>query len=604
MKTTFFTALLLAALTCGSLRAAGADDSLEALARYDYGDDRKPLMDLQNFIAKSDKAGRAKIEERFIALLGQPEVPTGAKDAICRMLVMIGTPASIPALEKFSTDPKAGFLAVYALMVYPPEADAALLRLLEKSSGQIRTEVIGALGRRGTTGAVPALAKINEPAAWTALAAIGSAEAVAALQQAQATDNPVLAWARLNGAMRLIQKDPSARVLATAVFKNLLQSPARIGAIESLIRLDDPEAFAAVQAGLKNGDLAVAPLAARFANPKNLEALSESLPGWKPEVQKAVVLALGANRNPAVIPLLQKALTLSPDEVRLVAIEALGRSGDVSAVALLLPFLANEKNAPAAARSLQQIPGDEASAKLREAFASSSGAVQIQLFGVLAARQDRSVLPAVFAATSSPDDKTRAAAFQALSLLATPAELPRFLALLPEIKTPADRSAWGKTLLVMVQNSTDADSAAGLLDTALTQAPAESKPALIMALASLQSDKATGTLLKALQVDDLEQRKVIIRTLSGVRTVPSGELLLKAAKQAKDPGERMLALRGYLDVLRTRTDLSPDAAFQAYEDALALAVEQSEKDAIYAGIKGIKNSKKATAFLKQLPSGA
>ena len=598
MKTTFLTTLLLAALTCGSLHAAGSEEALQALAKYNYGDSRQPLLDLQAYMAKADPAARAGLEKQFIALLEKPDVPTGAKDAICRMLVMIGTPASIPALEKFSADPQAGFLAVYALMVYPPEANAALLRLLDKSSTNIRTEVIGALGRRGAVEAVPALAKINEPAAWTALAAIGSPDAVEALQKATAKDNLTLDWARANGALNLARKNPSSQALAATVFKSLLSSPARIAAVEGLIQLNDPEALPTVRKLLQNGDLAAAPLAVHFAS----EAWD--LAAWKPEVQQAVVLAFGQDRNPAAIPFLQKALGSSNADVRLAAIETLGRAGDATVVPLLLPLLANEKDATAAAASLQRIPGDETAAQLREAFASAQGPAQILLLGVLAQRLDRNVLPAVFTATQSPDDKVRSAAFQALSLLATPADLPKFLALLPGIKAPADRAAWGKTLQIMVQNTSDANAAATLLDEAFAKSTPESRPALIMALASLPSDQAAASLEKTLQSDDLEQRKAIIRTLSGVRTISSGDLLFKAARQAKDPSERMLALRGYLDVLRTRNDLSPDDAFLAYQAALALAVEQSEKEAIYAGIKAIKNSKKATAFLKQLPAGA
>lgn len=600
MKTTFLTALLLAALSCGSLRAAGSDDALQALAQYDYGDSRQPILDLQAYMAQADPAARAKLEEQFIALLGKPDVPTGAKDAICRMLVTIGTPASIPALEKFSSDRKAGFLAVYALMVYPPEANTALLRLLDQSSGEIRTAVMGALGRRGATEAVPVLAKISEPAAWTALAAIGSPDAVEALQKATAKDNPALDWARANGALNLARKDPSSKALAATVFQSLLSSSARLAAVEGLIQINDPGALSAVQKLLKDGNLAAAPLAVHLTT----DTLTADLPSWKPEVQKAVVLAFGQKRNPAALPFLQQALGTSNEDVRLAAIATLGRAGDANAVPLLLPLLANEKDATAAAASLQRIPGDAAGAQLREAFGQAQGPTQILLLGVLAQRLDRSILHAVFAATQSPDDKVRTAAFQALSLLATPADLPKFLALLPEIKAPADRAAWGKTLQTMVQNASDANAAATLLDEALAKSTPETRPALITALASLASDKASASLEKTLQSDDLEQRKAVIRTLSGVRSISSGDLLLKAARQAKDPSERMLALRGYLDVLRTRNDLSPDDAFLAYQAALDLAVEQSEKDAIYAGIKAIKNSKKATAFLKQIAAGA
>ncbi len=576
--------LLLTLAALASLQAAPMDD----LSKYDYGDSRMPLMEIQSAIWKADAPKRADFEKQFIALLERKDVPTGAKDAICRWLQVIGTPASIPALEKISDDPKIGFLAVYALMSFPqPEANAALLRLLEKSTDGLRSEVIGALGRRGATEAVPALAKINEPAAWTALGAIGTVDAVTALQKMPDSKDDALAWARAYGALKVL---PTDKALAVGVFKGLLQSPARIAGAEGLIRAGDSEALAAVRQLLQDGNLQAASLAKSFA-----PALTADFASWKPEIQVAVILA----GNDMAISRL--GLESKDDAVRTAAIQSLGRSEDPGVIALLLPLLNNEKDAPVATLSLQKIRGTEANAQLRAALNSPA---QAALLVILAQRQDRETLDAAFTATQSGDEKVRAAGFQALALLARPEDLPKFLALLPAIKAPADRASWNKTLLIMVQNSSDADGTATLLDGALAQAAPEARPNLLTALASLDSVKAKASLTNALKADDLDQRKAVIRTLSGVRNVTSAELLLGAAREAKDPSERMLALRGYLDGLRSRTDLSPDNAFQAYEEALPFAVEQSEKDAIYAGIKGIKNSKKATAFLKQKAAGA
>lgn len=175
------------------------------------------MIEIQTAIWTADAAGRTAWEKPFIALLERDDVPVGARDEICRWLQVIGTKASIPALEKTASDPRMGFLAVYALMNFPDaEATAALLRLLEKAPGGLRAEIIGALGRRGATEAVSTLARINEPASWTALAAIGSREAVQALQQMPASENIALDWARLYGAMKVL---PTDKPLAVGYFK-------------------------------------------------------------------------------------------------------------------------------------------------------------------------------------------------------------------------------------------------------------------------------------------------------------------------------------------------------------------------------------------------
>lgn len=573
--------LLLSLAALGSLQAAPLDD----LARYDYGDSRKPLLELQVTINQSDVATRAGLEKQFIALLGRNDVPTGAKDVICRWLQVIGTPASIPALEKITSDPKIGFLGVYALMSYPqPEATTALLGLLEKSPENLRDEIIGALGRRGASEAVPALARINNPAAWTALAAIASPEAVTALQKAPED----AAWPKLYGALRLLEKDPSAKALAVSVFHSLLQSPARVGAVDGLIRANEPDALAALRKLLLEGNLQAVSLTAPFA-----EELAPDFGQWSPQIQRAVLLAGNS------VTMARKGLESKDDTVRVAAIRSLGSSQESGVIPLLLPLLIVEKDAPSAAQSLQRLPGTEVNAQLR---ADLNSPAQAALLLILAQRQDRETLEAAFSATQSDNEKVRAAGFQALALLAQPDDLPKFLGLLPTIKNPADRASWNKTLQVMVQNSSDPNGTAALLEGALGQATPEARPSLLTALATLESGKAKAALVNALHADDLEQRKAVIRILSGVRTISSADLLLGATREAKDPSERMLALRGYLDGLRTRTDLSPDQQFDAYQAALTLASEQSEKDAIYAGIKGIKNSRQATEFLKKKPS--
>lgn len=578
-----FLLIALAALT--SLHAVSTDK----LASYDYGDSRLPLIEIQSAIWKADAAERATLERQFIALLERDDVPTGAKDVICRWLQVIGTPASIPALEKTARDPKIGFLAVYALMNFPDsEATAALLRLLEESSGGLRSEIIGALGRRGATEAVAKLAKINDPSSWIALAAIGSREAVSALQKMPASENIALDWARVYGAMKVLPRD---KTQAVSVFQGLLSSPARIGALQGLIQADDPGALAALRQFLQEGNLQSASLAKPFAS-----NLAPDFGNWNPEIQTAVLLA----GNDLAMSRLGLA---SPEQsVRTAAIQALGRSEHPGVIEVLLPLLTSEKDADAASLGLQRIRQTDANAQLRAALQNSPA--QAALLVILAQRQDREILGAAFAATQSDDEKLRTSGFQALALLAQPDDLPKFLALLPTIKSPTDQTSWNKTLFTVVQNSPDPDGAATLLEGSLGNASSEARASLLAALASLKSDKAKTILAAALQADDLEHRKTVIRTLSGVRTISSNELLLGATRNAKDSGERMLALRGYLDGLRSRTDLNPDQLFEAYQLALSLAVEPAEKDAILAGIKGIKKSSKAEQFLKKIPAGA
>ncbi len=98
-----------------------------------YGDSRLPLMEIQSSIVKDRRGSTGGWKSNLSHYWNAPMCQTsGARIRFARWLQVIGTPASIPALENLGRSEDWGFSKVYALMSYPrPEANAALLRLLE-----------------------------------------------------------------------------------------------------------------------------------------------------------------------------------------------------------------------------------------------------------------------------------------------------------------------------------------------------------------------------------------------------------------------------------------------------------------------------------------
>ena len=74
-----------------------AEKTFEALATYDFGDDREILKPIDEAIvtAHGDSAAYKELETRSAAAL--TNVSRDAKDFVCRKLMMIGTAASVPA---------------------------------------------------------------------------------------------------------------------------------------------------------------------------------------------------------------------------------------------------------------------------------------------------------------------------------------------------------------------------------------------------------------------------------------------------------------------------------------------------------------------------
>jgi HEAT repeat protein len=109
------------------------------------------------------------------------------------MLTIVGSAAAVPVVAPLLTDEYHSHMARFVLeRIAAPEAAQALRDALPKVSGKMKIGVIGSLGGRRDTAAVPALcALLNDEkapiarAAAIALGDIGSAEAAKALQECQ-----------------------------------------------------------------------------------------------------------------------------------------------------------------------------------------------------------------------------------------------------------------------------------------------------------------------------------------------------------------------------------------------------------------------------------
>ena len=99
-------------------------------------------------------------EARLIAVL-QSAASTHEKDAACADLKRIGTKQSVPALAALLTDEQLSHFARYALeSMQAPEAGAALLAALPKTSGSNEVGIINSLAVRKETAAIAPLGSL------------------------------------------------------------------------------------------------------------------------------------------------------------------------------------------------------------------------------------------------------------------------------------------------------------------------------------------------------------------------------------------------------------------------------------------------------------
>jgi len=205
------------------------DEAFETLKTYDWGTDRKPLLEIDAAViaAGADEAARKDLENRLIAAL-KTNVSRDAKDFVCRKLRIIGTSASVPALAELLSDKDLAHMARFALEPIPaPEAAKALRDALPKLSGPLKIGVISSLGvRRNADSVAPLAALLADPDAGVACAAacaLGdirttkAASALSGAKSAAASVKPALTDASLFCAGGLLADGNKAEALA--IFK-------------------------------------------------------------------------------------------------------------------------------------------------------------------------------------------------------------------------------------------------------------------------------------------------------------------------------------------------------------------------------------------------
>jgi len=206
---------------------AAVDKAFEALRTYNYGSSRAALVPIDDaVVACRDDAGARKELERRLADLLPMNLPTPAKEFLCRKLVLIGSGDSVPPLSALLADENVSHWARTALEHIPgPEAVKALRESLPKLRGLQKVGVITSLGTRRDAESVPALATLlKDPdaqmagAAAAALGNVGTPEAARDLLEFRpnAPDalRLVVADACLTCAERLAAADKKAEALA------------------------------------------------------------------------------------------------------------------------------------------------------------------------------------------------------------------------------------------------------------------------------------------------------------------------------------------------------------------------------------------------------
>ena len=618
------TALSLIALVSGVAVSAnagaryGQDDAFEKLKSYDY-QSREPVAAVQAMIDQNlaDKAQTAQIELHLVKLLDDPSTTMGAKEEIGRMLWMIGTAQSVPALSKMLVDEKESNIARYALeRNMDPSAARALSAALGKTQGKTLVGIINSIGNRGDAAAAPVLKKYamsDDPlvmdAAVTALGKIGTPGALAVLQSLKnagaLADHAQLRIAEKEAALG---KRSDAEKLYLSLAGEGKPNVIRGEALRGLANLSSPRATTVALADLKSSDaylqIVGAQVIGRLTDPL---ATSKAIAAWPTVPASAQVIlltAFGEQKNAAANNIALEATTSTDANVRLAAIRAAGRTGGAKSVAKLVDLATHgQGDERSVARDmLATMPGAEADQAIIGLAKTAAPDVRSALTEVLGNRATPLARAALLEAVEGSEPSVASGAARALGQHGSADDQAKLVHILATTQSDELRDTAREAVVTLGQRLGNRDAETGAVMAAYTSASAAGKASLLSVLSEAGGDQALAALTTATTSD---QPQIMQAAVSGLADTwndsrPLPTLLKIATTASTGKGLRVQALRGYLRLVNQDEGIPADQKVMRVDAAIKAAVRPDEKKYALSILQNVRSAEAVSEAAKLL----
>ena len=508
--------------------------------------------------------------ERELLVILRSEAPKADKAIACKKLAIHGSSDAVPDLARLLPDVQLASWARIALEAIPGSAaDEALRKSLDSLQGLLLVGSINSIGVRRDAGAVDALTtrlaeKDTEVAAAAAVALgrIGNAAAARSLRQSLATGPVKVRSAVAEGcvlcAERFLSEGKAAEAveLYDEVRKAEVPKQRILEATRGAILARNEEGIPLLLEQFKSPDKAMFQLAlstAREFPGGNVDkALAAEMASAPSERAALIVQAMADRKETVVLAAVLKAAGEGPRQVRISAIDALGRVGNVSCLSALLAIAmeADEELTQTAKTTLADLPGDDVNAQIVALLPESKGRMYPLLIELVGRRRIEA-LSDLLKALDHSDAAVRSAALTALGETVPLKELSVLIKQAVAPKHAADAAVAQQALKAASIRMPDREECAAELAAAVDRSSSVStKSTLLEILGAVGGAKALATVGAAARSSDPELQDVSSRLLGEWMTADAAPVLLDLSKTA--PGEKyqVRAMRGYIRISR------------------------------------------------------
>jgi len=575
-------------LAVGCFVAPARADLWQDLSAYNPGDESNAPDKLDELVGKAAPGEHGAIEKGLIRVLESRTATATGKGYACRMLQRIGTRNSIPALSGLLGDKVLSHYARLALerMEDIPQAGEALRNALAGAPDSVKPGLMGSLAERRDKQAAEQIIKLIASsdqnvaaAAMKSLGKIGGKASLQALTQAKVPAG--LKGMRLEAivacAAGLAAEGEAAEAYAalSSICQGEPSDVHRVAAVTEMVRIDEGKASAVVidlikgkPSRLRDGALR---LVVTGGGDKLTAALIGSLDGLDAGARAQVIELLGKRGDRAALPTAMAQLRSEDKAVRQAAIAAVGELGGAGQVRILLEQAkAGEAEAYDA---LARMAAEGIDAALIASL--EGGAFKVEALKAVAMRGCRSAATQAVKLASDPSDEVRLAAWSNMADLATENEMDSLMKLLVGVKDGRERSAARGAVAAICSEATDRDKCFDAIAGHYKDAEDETKLIVLELGSSFGTAKALDLERAGLKSGNEGQRKAAVRALAAWPNSNAARDLLALAREEESATERIVALRGYIQV--SAKDGSDAAKAGRYKAAFELAQRREDK---------------------------
>jgi len=552
-----------------------------------------PPMKLQfkNIVLKD-----IKLEADLIALL-KSNVEHKEKADACRKLARLGTADAVPTLAAMLADEKLSHMARYALEpIDSPAVDDALRDALGKLKGLQLVGVIGSIGLRHDERAIVALTAMLKDAdtavaqaAARALGNIGTEKASKALEKTlkrtEAPNRLVVYEGLLQCAKTLSAKGGRNRAIAIYdSLRNMRKAPhqVRAGALRGAVLLRDKDGLPLLMEAIRSSDYGLVQAAARIAmelkEADTSKMLADELGKVSADKQILLCNVLGKRADKAALPALFGLAKAGDVTARVAAIKAVAEIGNTAAAPAIIELLKDPHGdiARTAESALAGLSGADVDETVIRMLDSEDEALKIRMISMVGQRRIAKATPRLLKIMADKDKNLRTAAIKSYGELAGYSELPELLGILVKETRSADISALEKAVSSICSAPGLPDTAEQKLVDALGKAVPEAKPAVLKTLRVLGGAGALKAVRGAVGDANKDIHAAAIRVISTWRSGDAIPVLLELAKNSSKPVDKILCLRGYLN-MAFRKDIPAKDRYAICRQAVTMIERTAEK---------------------------